>query len=508
MLLGLDCGSTAVKAVLFSANGTMIATGTRRTEPLQPAPHRVEHDMDRLWQLACAATAEALSTAPPGAGKVDAIGVTGHGDGLYLCDRAGRPLGNGIQSVDSRAHDVTAAWAGSGVLDRVVAITAQRPYPYAASTLLAWIARHQPERFAAIGHVMFCKDWIRYRLTGRAVTDPTDASTAFTEARSQLYSDELLALLGLPSVKSALPPMLPSSDVMGRVTAAAAAETGLVEGIPVAGGMHDVTASAVGLGNLQPGVLSITAGTFSINETLSDHLVVDPRWTARAGLRPGQWMNMSISPASSNNADWFLRQAYGAEWDAAARGGPTVWDIVEADLSRPVADDAPLFHPFLYGSPYDEPASASFFGLRSWHGRADMLRAVVEGAVFNHRFHADALRSAFPVSRAGITGGGTSRERPARLFADALGLPVEVSAVAEVGALGAALVAGVGVGIYASLDEAVRRACRVAARYEPDEGRKALLDARFARFLALAEAVRPFWSGSLPGAIPPRASDA
>ena len=129
MLLGLDCGSTAVKAVLFSADGTTIATGTRRTEPVQPAPGHVEHDMDRLWQLACAAIAEALSTAPPGTGKVDAIGVTGHGDGLYLCDRAGLPLGPGIQSVDSRAHDVTAGWNATGVLDRVVAITAQRPLP-------------------------------------------------------------------------------------------------------------------------------------------------------------------------------------------------------------------------------------------------------------------------------------------------------------------------------------------------------------------------------------------
>ncbi len=491
MLLGLDCGSTAVKAVLFSPDGRTVATGSRRTAPVQPAPHRVEHDMDRLWHLACGAIADALAAAPPGA--VEAVGVTGHGDGLYLADQAGRPLGPGIQSVDSRAHAVTAAWASSGILDRVEAIAGQRPYPYAASTLLAWIGRHEPERYAAIGHVMFCKDWMRYRLTGAVATDPTDASTAFTDARSQLYSDELLSLLGIEAVRPALPPIRPSSGVIGAVSAAAAAETGLARGTPVAGGMHDVTASAVGLGNLRPGVLSITAGTFSINETLSDHLAADPRWTARAGLRPGQWMNMSISPASSNNVDWFLRQAYGAEWEAADRGGPPVWDRVEADLAAPAADDAPLFHPFLYGSPYDAPASAAFFGLRSWHTRADMLRAVAEGAVFNHRFHADALRSAFPVTRARITGGGTSRPRPARLFADALGLPVEVPEAAEVGALGAALVAGVGVGTYLSLDDAVRRACRVAARHEPDAGRHAALSTRFARYVALAEAVRPFW---------------
>jgi L-xylulokinase len=330
---------------------------------------------------------------------------------------------------------------------------------------------------------------LRYRLTGVIATDPTDASTAFTDARTQLYSDQLLALLGLTDIRPALPEIFPSSMVIGAVSAEAAARTGLLAGTPVAGGMHDCTVSAIGLGNLEPGSVSITAGTFSINETLSDHLAVDPRWTARAGLRPGQWMNMSISPASSNNVDWFLRQAYSAEWDAAARTGRSVWETIEADLTGPVTADAPLFHPFLYGSPYEAPASAAFFGLRSWHGRADMLRAVVEGVVFNHRFHVDALRSRFPVSRAGITGGGSAQPRSAQLFADALGLTVDVPRTTEASALGAALLAAVGIGLAPSLADAVSRACRVEARYEPDAARQAALSERFDRYIDLAEAV-------------------
>lgn len=494
MLLGLDCGSTAIKAVLFRDDGTSVATGSRRMNPLQPAPGRIEQDMDGLWQAAAEAIREALEQAGPGSARdVAAIGVTGHGDGLYLTDAAGRPLGNGIQSVDSRAHAVTAGWDAAGVIDAVVAITAQRPYAYAATSLLAWVGQNEPERFAAIGHLMFCKDWLRYRLTGTVATDPTDASTAFTNARTQAYDRDLLALLGLEAVRTALPPIRPSSGTIGTVTQAAADATGLVEGTPVAGGMHDVTASAVGLGHLEPGVLSVTAGTFSINETLSDHLAVDPRWTARAGLRPGQWMNMAISPASSNTVDWFLRVAYGAEWDAAARAGPPLWQALEADLAAPSSRDQPLFHPFLYGSPYEGPASAGFFGVRSWHGRADLLRAVIEGTVFNHRFHADALRSAFPIGRAGITGGGSSQPRTAQLFADALGLPVELPEAREVGALGAALVAGVGVGLYPSLEAAVRRACRIAGRHTPDAARHAALTERFDRYVALIEAVRPFW---------------
>ncbi len=489
MLLGLDCGGTAVKAVVFDDDGRTVSTGSRRTEPSQPAPSRVEHDMERLWELACGAIEDALSRSSAGAADIDAIGVTAHGDGLYLCDTAGRPLGAGIQSVDSRARGVTLQWAAAGILDRVASITAQRPYPYAATTILRWIRDYEPERYRAIGHVLFCKDWLRYRLTGTIATDPTDASTAFTDARTQSYSSDVLSLLGLEAVGSALPEIRASCGVIGTVDASAAAQTGLRRGTPVAGGMHDVTASAVGLGNLRPGVLSITAGTFSINETLSDDLVTDPRWTARAGLRAGQWMNMSISPASSNNVDWFLRQAYGAESQAAANGGPPLWETVEADLAHDAADDAPLFHPFLYGSPYEHPASAAFLGLRSWHERADMLRAVVEGAVFNHRYHADALRSAFPVTRAGITGGGTTRPGSAQLFCDALGLPIDVPEASEIGALGAALLAGVGIGRYASLEDAVARACRTARRYEPSDDRHAALTRRYERYVALADAI-------------------
>ena len=494
MLLGLDCGSTAIKAVLFGEDGVAVAAASRRTAPLSPHPGFVEHDMDDLWRRAAETIRETLQRAgSSGAHNVDAVGVTGHGDGLYLADTTGRPLGNGIQSVDSRAQAIAAEWAAAGTLDAVEAITAQRPYAYAATTLLAWIRRHQPERYAAIGHVMFCKDWLRYRLTGVLATDPTDASTAFTEARQQRYDPAILALLGLEAVQPALPSILPSSSVIGAVSKEAAVATGLPAGTPVSGGMHDVTASAVGLGNLEPGALSITAGTFSINETLSDRLIVDPRWSARAGLKPGQWMNMSISPASSNNVDWFLQQADRAEWDADAAGGAPLWPMLEAELATPGRSDPPLFHPFLYGSPYEAPASATFFGLRSWHGRADMLRAVIEGAVFNHRFHADALRSAFPLSRAAITGGGAAKPRMAQLFADALGLPVDIPEAPEVGALGAALSAGVGAGVYASLGDATRSACRIAARYEADPTRHAALTRRFHRYVALAEALRPFW---------------
>ncbi len=494
MLLGLDCGSTAVKAALFDEAGRMAAAVSGRIQQLRPAPQRIEQDMDALWRTAAGVIKGAIERAGVAPREITAIGVTGHGDGVYLTDRDGRSLGNGIMSQDSRGYAITNGWAAAGLFPVAERLTGQRPYPYAATTILAWIKRNEPERYAAIGRVMFCKDWLRYRLTGVFATDPTDASTAFTELRSQRYDPAVLSLYGLDELAPALPPIAESCAPIGAITAQAAQATGLAEGAPVSGGLHDVTSSALGLGNLDPGVLSITAGTFSINETLSDRPICDPRWSTRAGLRPGQWMNMSISPASSNNVDWFMTNAYGAEIaEAAARGG-SVWTSIESDLARPPRAARPIFHPFLFGSPYDVPSAASFFGLKSWHDRVDMLCAVMEGVAFNHRTHADALASAFPLRRAGLSGGNSSSPRTAQLFADVLGMPVDIPEAREVGALGAALAAGVGVGVYVSLEDAVARACRVAASYDPDAGRHAALTRRFHRYVALVDAVRPFWA--------------
>jgi L-xylulokinase len=493
LLMGVDCGSTAIKAAIFDEKGTALGLASRRVLPICPAPGHVEQKMTQLWLSAAEAIREAIDRCEISAEKIACIGVTGHGDGLYLADPSGSPLGNAIQSVDSRGFEITQEWRNTGHLDRAETLTAQRPYPYAATTLLAWIKRHRPEQYSAIGHVMFCKDWIRYCLTGVFATDPTDASTAFTNPYTQSYDSNILRLFDLQEIEPALPPIRPICGQIGGVTMKAAELSGLAAGTPVSGGLHDVTASAIGLGNLESGALSVTAGTFSINEVLSSELVVDPRWAARAGLKPRQWMNMSISPASSNNVEWFLRQAYQAELARSEHLGVSVWSIIDEEMAGDGRVDDPIFHPFLYGSPYDEPASAGFFGLRSWHSRADMLRAVIEGAVFNHRTHALALASAFPLGRAGIAGGGSSTPRFGQLFADVLGLPVDIPEAKEVGALGVAIAAGVGIGAFATLEDGRLKSCRVAARYATDAGRHAMFCQRYERYSSLVEELRRFW---------------
>ncbi|MEX3940780.1 FGGY-family carbohydrate kinase [Paraburkholderia sp. BR10937] len=491
-LLGVDSGSTATKAVVFDTSGRTVAVGSGRVEQRQPRARHVERDMQAVWAAACGAIRDALHKIP--ADSIAAVGVTGHGDGLYLVDRAGAPLGPGVLSLDSRAFDVTERWREAGVLEKALTLTGQQPYPYAAVSLLKWIQFNEPERFAKIGHVLFCKDWLRLCLTGVPATDPTEASSSFTDVDTQTYSDEVLALYGLTSIGHARPQIIASAAPAGRITAQAAAQTGLKEGTPVACGLHDVTSSALGMGNIEPGVVSITAGTFSINEILSDRPQRDPRWSCRNGTRPGQWMNMSISPASSSNVDWALRELFQHETQEAARRGCSLFDLIGDEVQAAFAEPSSvMFHPFLFGSPFEQPASASFFGIRSWHRRAHLARAVLEGMVFNHRWHVEALTCAFPARRAGLTGGGSSSPLLAQLFADVLGVAIDIPESREASALGAALCAGVSVDVFASLSEATAHACRVAHTYVPDTQRHGQLDEAYALWSRLTAAMQPLW---------------
>lgn len=489
-LLGIDNGLTMTKAVIFDAGGRVLATARRRIAQSVPRARHVERDMGALWH----ATAKAIRAALDAAGQpgIAAVAATAHGDGLYLLDRAARPLGPGILSLDSRAVDTVARWQADGTAEAALPLTGQLPHASAPSALLAWIREHEPERYARIGHVLTCKDWLRYCLTATIDTDLTDASTAFTDVTTQDWSPDILDLYGLSALRRALPAISLPQNAVGRITPEAAAQTGLRSGTPVVAGLHDVTASALGIGGYRMGTIAIVAGTYSINETVSHAPKTDARWFCRNGLRKGEWNNMAISPASAANYDWFLDTLTGADRTRAEAEGRSVHVLVEpevrAALDRPCTV---LFHPYLYGSPHGPQASGGFFGLHGWHDRGDLIRAVIEGIAFNHRVHVDALREGFRPTEARLTGGISRSPLYAQIFADALGLPVTVTETDEAAAWGAALCAGAGVGLFADPTADPRNLGLVT--YAPDPARSAALQDRYRLHCDLAAALAPFW---------------
>lgn len=493
-LVGIDNGLTVTKAVVFDEMGRPLSVARRRVRQIIPKPRHVERDMAELWQ----ATAEAIREAIEGCGRPasDIVGVaaTAHGDGVYPLDRSEKPLGNGILSLDSRASYLIEAWECDGAAQMALQRTGQMPHVSAPSALLAWLRDNEPERFDKIGHVLACKDWLRFCLSGTIGTDLTEASTSFTEVRSQAYADGILGIFGLEGLACALPAVARPDEVIGTVTREAATLTGLVEGTPVVAGLHDVTASSLGAAGYGVGTVAIVAGTYSINETVSTAPQVDKDWFCRNGLRLGEWNNMSISPASAANYDWFLDTLCAEERKSAETDGQSIHALmageVEAALDR---TSTVFFHPYLFGSPHGALPSASFIGLRGWHDRGDMLRAVIEGIAFNHRVHVDALRRGFSPSEARLTGGISRNPVFAQTFADVLGMPVAVSDTEEAAAWGAALCAGAGVGLFASPRHDPRDIVSVTRIYSPDRARSAALQKRYELHCEISNTLAPLW---------------
>lgn len=483
-ILAIDSGLTVTKAVVFDLAGRTCGLARRNLQQIMPAPRRVERDMHDFWRQTAEAVREALEVSRTAPGDVLCVAATAHGDGVYLLDRAGAPLGNGILSLDSRAERQVAAWDATDLPAKALALTGQRPHVSAPSALLAWMMAEEPERYAQIGHILACKDWLRFCLCGEIGTDRTEASTSFTDVSTQEWSDAALDLCGLGALRPALPAAAHSAEVVGHVTAEAAALTGLAEGTPVAAGLHDVTASTLGIGAHTPGVIGVVAGTYSINEAVSDAPKTDARWFCRNAIAPGQWNSMSISPASTTNYDWFLDTLCATDRAASGPGiHAALTPEIEAALSRP---SPILYHPYLFGSPVGAAPSAGFLGLRGWHGRGDMLAALLEGIAFNHRQHVDALRDGFGGDVVRLTGGASRNPLVARLFADVLNMPVTVTDTDEAAAWGAALCAGASVGAFDRFD-ADPRDLTDAVTHQPDPARAAHYEARYAIFRAVAD---------------------
>ena len=497
LVLGLDCGLTVTKAVLFDESGHPRATASARVPQDSPHARWLERDVDALWAASAQAIRSVIEKAGADPKDVAGIGTTAHGDGLYLLDAQGRPTRAGILSLDTRSGPIIDRWQAEGRFERMLEVTGQVPASLGPAALLTWVKENEPEVFERSAWALPCKDVMKFYLTGEVATDTTEASTAFTDVNTQRYAPEALAVYDLEDAADMLPPVVGCTEVMGTVTAEAAELTGLAPGTPVVSGLHDVDACAVGIGCLEPGQLTLIAGTASINEVISDQPIVDERWFCRNFVREGRWMNMSLSVASAVNLEWFVQQLCRTDYTMAKDRGEDPFGFVEPEVAA-VADEpgGVLFLPFLYGSPHGPAASGTFLGMRGWHNRGHLLRAVLEGVVFNHRTHVDALRDAFAISEGRLTGGAVRSRRWAQMFADALDLTVLITDSEESGALGTAMCAMVGTGIHNSLEEAVAASVRVTERLEPDPVSHEQLDAKYAHYHRVIEALDGAWETS------------
>lgn len=478
LVLGIDAGGTAVKLALFDAAGRIEAATAAQVTTDHLPDGRVERDALAFW-AAIAGAIRGLVT-PGRAARLVAVGCTGFGNGVFLVDAEGRPTRPGIVSVDHRAQPLVDALQAAGRAGPLAALNGTRLWGGQTVMQLAGLAAAEPAVIARSRWALACKDYLRLCLTGEAATDPTDASGGgLMQAGGQGYATDLLEALGHPALARLLPPLRPGAAIAGRISARAAAETGLPAGLPVAGGMMDVAACALGAGVTGGDRMVMIAGTWAINGL---EVAAPP---GAAGLpilnmvhRDGAARLVAEgSPSSAANLGWFLTRGLGARLG--------VDEAMALAAASPATGPRCQFLPYVLGP---KPRQGGFFGLTAADDLGSMLRAVCEGVAFQHRRHADEIlphAGGQPPQAIRLTGGAARSPFWAQVFADVCGLPVETVAAPEVGALGAAICAAVAGGLHADLGRASAAMCGIAGRHAPDPALRPVYDERYQDFLRL-----------------------
>lgn len=492
-LLGLDNGGTMTKAALYDLAGNEVAISSSKTAMYQPQPGFTERDVEEMWQANVTAIKGVIKKAGIDGSEIIGLSATGHGNGLYLVRADGSQTTNGMISTDVRGREYVIKWQNDGTHAKILPKTMQSVFAGQPTTLLRWFMDHQPEVLEETRWIFMCKDYIRFRLTGEVYGEIADMSgSSLMNVRDVKYDRELLADMGLESIYDKLPPLRYSGEVCGTITKEVAELTGLKAGTPVAGGCMDIHASAMATGITDEDKMCVVAGTWSINEYISKTPVVDKDlFMTSIYPIPGYWMILEGSPTSASNLEWFLTEVLK---DVELKG-QNIYDYSNACVEAVGDGDTGIvFLPFLFASNVNINAKACFVGFSSYHTRADLLRAVYEGIVFSHKYHIEKLlkyRSAPKAIR--IAGGVVKSPVWVQMFADILQVPIEVTDCTELGALGAAICAGVATGAYDSFKTASDAMVKIGFTAQPNPARFAIYEKKYNRYLKVIGALDGIW---------------
>lgn len=489
VLIGVDAGTTVIKAVAFSLDGDELHHHSLDNAVDSPEPGYAEQSMAATWET----TAEVLRTVVEKLDSDDEIlgvGVTAQGDGCWLLDENDEPIRPAILWSDSRANGIVSEWADQGISQEIYDICGGGLFPGSSLTILQWLKDHEPETFEQVGTVFWCKDWLKYKLTDEIVSDPSDMSLPYLDIETVEYSDEVLELAGLESVGDALPPIKNGDEVIGEVTATAAEQTGIPEGTPVVSGLFDVPASGIGSGASAAGDGSSVVGTTSLNQTILDEPYKGSTpvgITAALGV-DGLWARFMASMTGTPNLDWALEEIMAF----------SQFDLVEMAVGEiPVGSDGIIYHPFLSSAgeraPFSDPnARAQFMGLSQEHTQAHLVRAVYEGISLAMRDCYEHLP--YDTDEIFLSGGGANSDFWCQMFADALDASIAVPNGSEFGAQGAAILAGIGVGVYDDLQSAVDRTSGIDRSFEPRPEKAQQYDRWYDVYKEAYEATFDVWS--------------
>jgi xylulokinase len=475
VLVGLDVGTTGVKALAVSPEGDVLARAEAAYSLSTPHPGWAEQNPADWWRAAETALA---SVAPD---QAAGIGLSGQMHGLVALDENDRVLRPAILWNDQRTAAECAEIEERVGLSRLVTLTGNRALPGFTAPKLLWLRSNEPDLYGRIKQILLPKDYVRLRLAGERGTDVADASgTLLFDVARRRWSEEVLDALDVPP--EWLPPALESPAVSGRTGG----------GVPVAAGAGDQAAGALGVGVVDGGPLSVVLGTSGVVFAALPRFAADPEGRLHAFCHavPGHWHAMGVMLSAAGSLRWF-RDAFATD-ESYDR-------LVEEAGEWPAGAEGLAFLPYLAGerTPHADPdARGAFVGLSLRHDRGALVRAVLEGVAYGLRDSLELLRALGVRPDAGrVSGGGARSDLWVRIVASVLGLPLERTVVEEGAAYGAALLGGVAGGVFADVREAVERCVRVRETVEPDPEWEKIYAAGYERFRALYPALRPLEDG-------------
>jgi erythritol kinase len=498
-LIGVDAGTSVVKAVAFDLGGREICAHETPMPLCRPEPLWIEQDMNELWEAVKVCLRRVANQLKEQKTGIAGLGITSTGDGTWIIDHHGRPVRGGILWCDGRSGKIVERLHAEGIAQQAFDLCGTSVFTGSQAAQLLWLRENEPEALENGGVIFHAKDWLFYKLTGLITSDETDESLTMLRMSTRRYDPELFRIFGIDDLYPKFPPVKATAENVGPLLPEVAADLGLKKGLPVGSGPMDVAACALGTGAIEHGQASSILGTAGIHQVIMEEPILKPRMVGMTLCHgvSGRWMRMLAAMTATPNLDWFLRELGTGITGTGPDAGSDTYERLEKLVdSVPVGSDGVIFHPYLFPGgergPFVKPtARASFTGLNLNHKAKHLLRAVYEGVAFAtldcYRHMPIDPRAVF------LSGGGARSAVWCQIVSDCLGKPVTVPEGSQFGAKGAALNIGISVGAYQNAQAAVAQSVKVARVYEPKPSSTKLYHQLYELYKLTAERQMELW---------------
>ncbi|MBQ4314591.1 MAG: xylulokinase [Lentisphaeria bacterium] len=494
LLLGIDFGTGGCKVTAITFDGVTVGECSVEYTTYHEHPNWSEQEPADWYSAFCQAL-KTLAASGVDLKKVESVSFDGSTHNAVLLDEKMVPLRRTIMWTDQRSTAECAAL--SGMRDLIFRTAYQMPTPTWTLPQLMWLQKNAPDEMKRVKHILFVKDYVRYLFTGVAVTDCIEAQgTLFFDMKKQQWSTELASLAGISG--DVLPELVTPTTQTGRVTAQAALDTGLREGVPVICGTSDSAAEDYGAGAIEPGDAIIKLATAGNVNVMTDRAYPNPATLTYSHVIPGMWYTVAATNAAALCQRWFRDLFCQQECAEAQAAGKKVYALMdELAENSPVGANGVFFHPYLQGerSPYwDANLRSSFTGVSISSSKGDFIRALFEGVAFSLLdCYGLVEKMGLPVKRIFFIGGGAKSRLWSEIVCNIFDLPVSIPGVGDA-SFGTALLAGTGIGVWNSSAEAVRHCLKIERQCTPEAEKAARYRELFAEYKAIHDALAPIYA--------------